>query len=210
MGQNLYSVKPAGVLATPRAELDPCVRGPGILSPAECPTVAVCGIEAIQVGAMNVDVLVGLAMLVGLVGTVVPFLPGLPVIVVAAFVWVIVDGSDPGQWIVFAIVASIAVAAIAVGTIVPVRRTSAAGASRWILAAGALGLVIGAIAIPVVGALVGWPIGIFAAEVLRTRDVAKAWAMTRVTVAAVGLGVAIQFGAGVIAVAVWAIAAWRW
>jgi uncharacterized protein YqgC (DUF456 family) len=159
---------------------------------------------------MNVDVLVGLAMLVGLVGTVVPFLPGLPVIVVAALFWVVGDGSDPGQWIVFAIVASIAVAAIVVGAMVPARRTSAAGAPKWVLLAGAVGLVIGAIAIPVVGALVGWPIGIFAAEVLRTRDVGRAWTMTRVTIAAVGLGVAIQFSAGVGAVGIWAVAVWRW
>jgi uncharacterized protein YqgC (DUF456 family) len=159
---------------------------------------------------VSVDVLVGLAMLVGLVGTVIPFLPGLPVIVVAAFVWVVADGSDPGQWIVFAVVASIAVAAMVVGSLVPARRTSAAGAPTWVLAAGALGLVIGAIAIPVVGALVGWPLGIFGAEMVRTRDLAKASAMTRVTIAAVGLGVAIQFGAGVIAVAIWAVAAWRW
>ena len=159
---------------------------------------------------MSVDVLVGLAMLVGLVGTVIPFLPGLPVIVVTAFVWVVADGSDPGQWIVFAVVASIAVAAMVVGSLVPARRTSAAGAPTWVLAAGALGLVIGAIAIPAVGALVGWPLGIFGAEMVRTRDLAKALTMTRVTIAAVGVGVAIQFGAGVIAVAIWAVAAWRW
>jgi uncharacterized protein len=159
---------------------------------------------------VDVDVLVGVAMAVGLVGTVVPILPGLPVIVVAAFVWVVADGADPGQWIVFAMVASIAVAGMVIGSLLPARRASAAGASRWALASGAVGVVVGAIVIPFVGALIGWPIGVFVAEWLRTRDATSAWASTRATIAGVVRGVAVQFGAGLAAVSIWAIAAWRW
>lgn len=43
-----------------------------------------------------------------------------------------------------------------------------------VLAMGAMGLVVGAIVTPVVGALVGWPVGIFAAEWLGTRHVNSA------------------------------------
>ena len=159
---------------------------------------------------MNLDLVVGLGMLVGLIGVLIPFLPGLPLIVISAFVWVVADGSDPGQWIVFAIVTSIAVAAMVVGSTIPARRASSAGTPGWVLALGVVGLVIGAFAIPVVGALIGWPIGIFIGEWLRTRELGAAWVTTRATLAALGLGIAIQFGAGVVAVAIWAAAAWRW
>jgi len=159
---------------------------------------------------VTIDLLVGLLMLVGLVGVVIPFLPGLPLIVVAAFAWVVAGGSDTGQWVVFIIVAAIAVAAMVVGSALPARRASGAGTSGWVLAAGAVGLVVGAIVIPIVGALIGWPVGVFVAELLRTRHVPTAVATTRATLVGMGIGIAIQFGGGVLAVAIWAAAAWRW
>jgi uncharacterized protein len=163
-----------------------------------------------DVSMLNVDVAVGIVMIVGLVGTVLPFLPGLPVILVAALAWVLVDGSDPGQWLLFAFVAAVCVAGMVIGSILPARRAAQAGASKWVVVGGAVGLVVGAIAIPVVGAIIGWPVGIFVASMLATSDRRQAWAQTRATIAGVGLGTAIQFGAGVVAVGGWAIAAWRW
>jgi uncharacterized protein YqgC (DUF456 family) len=159
---------------------------------------------------ISVDVAVGLAMLVGLVGTVLPFLPGLPVILVAALAWVVADGADAGQWWVFAFVAALCLAGTIVGSILPARRAARAGASRWVLAGGAVGLVIGAIAIPVVGAIIGWPLGILVASMLSTHDIDEAWTQTRATIAGVGIGTAVQFASGVVAVSGWAIAAWRW
>jgi hypothetical protein len=79
-----------------------------------------------------------------------------------------------------------------------------------VLVGGAVGLVVGAIAIPVIGAVVGWPLGIFIASMLSTGDAKDAWTHTRATIAGVGIGTAAQFGAGVVAVGVWAVAAWRW
>jgi len=162
------------------------------------------------VNLSTLDVVIAAAMLVGLVGTVVPFLPGLPIIVVAALVWVVADGADPGRWAIFAVVTVIAVVGIAVGSALPARRASRAGASRWIVVAGAIGLVVGAITIPVVGALIGWPLGVFAASWLATRNLGRAWTMTHATMVGVGLGTAVQLGAGVLAVGTWAVAAWRW
>ncbi len=72
---------------------------------------------------------------------------------------------------------------------------------------GAVGAVVGALVIPVVGALIGWPLGVFVAECLRTRDPSAAWASTRGTVVGVVRGTAVQFGAGLVAVSIWAMAA---
>jgi len=162
------------------------------------------------VPVVTVDLLTALVMLVGLVGTVIPFLPGLPLIVMSAAAWTVLDGSDAGQWLLLAAVTTICVAAMIVASVVPARRASDAGATGWVLAGGVVGLVAGAIAIPVVGALIGWPVGILAAEVIRTRDLPTAWRTTRSTLIGLGLGIVIQLGAGVVAVGIWAAAAWRW
>ena len=159
---------------------------------------------------MSLDLLVGLGMIVGLVGVVIPFLPGLPIIVASAVVWAAMSGSGTGGWVVAGTVTAIAIAGMVAGTVLPARRAADRGATWWVLAMGATGLVVGAIVIPVVGALVGWPVGIFAAEWLRTRHMGSAWRTTRSTLAGQGLGIAVQLATGVTAVAVWAAAAWRW
>ena len=155
----------------------------------------------------ELDLLVGLAMLAGLVGVLVPLLPGLPLILVAAFVWVIADGADAGQWVVFGLVAVITVTAMVASSVIPARRATSAGAPWWVLGAGAAGVMIGFFVIPVVGALVGGPIGIFLGELVRLRDRRTAWATTRATLRGIGVGIAIQMVAGVAAVAIWALAA---
>ena len=158
----------------------------------------------------ELDVLVGLAMLVGLVGVLIPLLPGLPLILVAAFVWVVADGADAGQWVVFGLMAAIIVAATVASSVIPARRAAAAGAPWWVLGAGAAGVVIGFFAIPVVGALIGGPIGIYVGELLRLRDGRAAWETTLATLRGIGLGIAIQMVAGVAAIAIWAVAAIAW
>jgi len=155
----------------------------------------------------ELDLLVGLAMLAGLVGVLVPLLPGLPLILVAAFVWVIADGADAGQWVVFGLVAVITVTAMVASSVIPARRATSAGAPWWVLGAGAAGVMIGFFVIPVVGALVGGPIGIYLGELVRLRDRRTAWATTRATLRGIGVGIAIQMVAGVAAVAIWALAA---
>jgi uncharacterized protein YqgC (DUF456 family) len=156
------------------------------------------------------DVLVAIAMVVGLVGILIPFVPGLPLILAAAFVWVVADGADAGQWIVFVVVAAVTVTAMIASSVIPARRTSARGAPIWVLLAGAAGVVIGFFTIPVVGALLGGPAGILVAELARQRDARAAWETTRVTLRGIGVGIALQMAAGVLAVAIWAVAAWRW
>ena len=160
--------------------------------------------------SINVDVVVAVVMAIGLVGTVVPVLPGLPVIIVAALGWVLADGADAGQWTVFGIVTVIAVAGMIVGVILPARRATGAGASGGALAVGAVAAIVGAFVIPVVGAFIGWPIGVFMAEWARTRNPAQARASTRATIVGQLHATALQLGAGLAAVGVWAVAAWRW
>lgn len=143
------------------------------------------------------DVLVGLAVLVGVLGVLVPVLPGGLLIVVAVLVWA-VQGGTVTAWTVFAVV----VALLATGTIVkyavPGRNLKAAGVpNRTLVLGGLLGLV-GFFVVPVIGLFIGFVLGVYLAEVQRVgRD--DAWPSTKHALKAVGLSVLIELVAAVLA-----------
>lgn len=150
----------------------------------------------------GLEVVLAIVMLVGLVGVVVPALPGLLLIAGAGLAWALADPS-PLRWAVLLVLGGIAAGATVAAAVVPARRASASGAPRAALAAGAVGMVAGFFLIPVVGALVGFPAGIFVAEALRLRDTRAARATTAATLRGVGIGIAIQLAAGVAMIGVW-------
>jgi uncharacterized protein YqgC (DUF456 family) len=153
----------------------------------------------------GLEVVLAIVMLVGLVGVVVPVLPGLLLIAGAGLVWALAAPS-PLRWAVVLVVGAIAAGATVAAAVVPARRASAAGAPRAALMAGAAGTVAGFFLIPVVGALIGFPAGIFVAETIRLRDARAARATTVTTLRGVGTGIAIQFVAGVTMIGVWIVA----
>lgn len=147
------------------------------------------------------------AMLAGLVGIVVPLVPGLALIWGAALIWAAEEGGATA-WIVLGIMSMLAVAGLLAGSLLPAHRASSAGAPGWVLAAGGVGMVVGFFVIPVVGVVVGGPLGIFLAELLRVHDLRIAGRTTRETLVGFGLGFAAQLAVGVVMVALWALTAW--
>src|SRR3954452_18223347 len=87
------------------------------------------------------DVLVGLAILVGLVGIVVPVLPGSILILGAVLVWAAEAQTTTG-WLVFATVTTLLVVGGIVKYALPGRRLKAVGVpNRSVVAGGLLGIV---------------------------------------------------------------------
>jgi uncharacterized protein YqgC (DUF456 family) len=155
-------------------------------------------------------VLAGLLIVVGLVGVVVPMLPGLLLVVVGVGVWAVPRGDALG-WTVL----GVAVAVAALGTVakyaLPGARMRAAGVpGRTLLAGGVLGIV-GFFVVPVVGLLLGFVLGVYLAELARLgrnrsgHDAPDqgAWPSTRTALAAVGWSLLIELAAGLVATAVW-------
>lgn len=151
------------------------------------------------------EALLGLLMLAGLVGVLVPVLPGLLLIAAAGVAWALAE-PGPARWAAAATLVVLALGAMAAGAIVPARRATAAGAPRSALVAGAVGMILGFFLVPVVGALIGFPAGIFVAERLRLRDGRAARATTIATLRGAALGIGIQLVAGVAMIAIWAAA----
>lgn len=148
------------------------------------------------------EVVLGLLMLVGLLGVVVPVLPGLVVVIGAALLWA-VDRGGAGAWTVAGAIALVGIGAMVAASVLPARRASSRGAPAWVIAAGAAGLVVGFFVVPVVGALIGFPAGVYVAELARHRRPGAAWRSTWSALKDVGLGIAIQLTAGVVMMGIW-------
>lgn len=149
--------------------------------------------------------LIALAMCIGVLGTLLPILPGIPVAWGAALVYGLIEGFDAVGWIAFAIITLLAVAGLAAGAILPARRVSALGAPRSTLFMGLLLGVTGFFVLPVIGLPIGAAAGIFLAEQRRLGDRRAAWTTTKNLLVGFGLGALAQFGAGLAMIIVWAI-----
>jgi uncharacterized protein YqgC (DUF456 family) len=148
----------------------------------------------------GLELLVALAIAVGLAGILVPVLPGSVLILGGVLLWA-VDTGGATAWVVFAVVAALLVVGGVVKYLVPNRRLKSVGvpaSTQWI---GAAAGIVGFFVIPVVGLFVGFVLGVYAAE--RRRVGRDAWPSTKAALRAVGLSILIELVAGIAATLVW-------
>ena len=150
-------------------------------------------------------VLIALAMVVGLIGTALPLVPGLPIVWLAALVYGLVEGFGTTGTIAFGLITLLAVGGIVGGIVLPHRHVAAKGGERSSVLAGAVGAIVGFFVIPVIGLIIGGVVGIYAMEYRRTGDGAAAWATTKTLLVGFGLGVLLELSAGVLMVAIWVV-----
>jgi uncharacterized protein YqgC (DUF456 family) len=148
------------------------------------------------------EVLVGLAILVGLVGIVIPVLPGSVLIGAAVLTWAVLTNSVAG-WTVFGACAVLLLAGAAITWVVQARHTRAAGVPGRSLVVAGLAGIVGFFVIPVVGLLLFFPLGLFLAEYLRLRDPRRAWASALVGLKATGLGMLAELGLALASAGLW-------
>lgn len=147
------------------------------------------------------EVLVAVAILVGMVGIIVQVVPGSLLILGALLVWSSQTGGTTA-WIVFAVATVLLVAGSVVKYVVPGRRMKAAGIPSRTLLLGALGAVVGFFVVPVIGILLGFVLGIYAAEHHRVGRT-LAWPSTKHALRAVGVSILIELTAATAATLVW-------
>ena len=152
---------------------------------------------------LTTNVLVALAIAVGLAGIVVPVLPGVLLVLAALLVWAFVVGSTTG-WVVFAVAAAFLAVGAVVKYVVPGRRLKASGVPTSTLVVGALLGVVGFFVVPVVGLFLGFPLGIYLAESRRLGS-EQAWSSTKHAVKAVALSIAIELASALAAVLTWVV-----
>jgi uncharacterized protein YqgC (DUF456 family) len=145
-------------------------------------------------------VLCGVLIVVGLFGIVVPVLPGTILVGLGIGIWASEDGSAEA-WTVFGVAAGLLLAGTVIKYAVPGRRLKAVVPTRT-LVIGGVGAVVGLFVIPLVGVLVGFPVGVYLAERVRVGADA-AWPSTKAALRAAGLSILIELLAALAATAVW-------
>lgn len=147
------------------------------------------------------DLLAGIAIAIGLVGIVVPLLPGTLLIAGAVLFWAFSVGEGLGWAVAGAALAVLALGAV-VKYAVPGRNLKANGVPNRTLMAGGLLGIVGFFVVPVVGLVLGFVLGVYLSEVQRLGTNA-AWPATKVALKAVGLSILIEIAAGLFAGSLW-------
>ncbi|MGN9908857.1 DUF456 domain-containing protein [Phytohabitans sp. LJ34] len=153
----------------------------------------------------TVTVLCGLAIAAGIVGVVVPILPGLLLCWLGVLAWAVFGDGGWVKWLVLAVVTVFAVAGTVVKYLWPGRNLKRSGVpNSTLLVGGALGLV-GFFVIPIVGLVLGFILGVWLAERARLGDHRQAWPSTVHALKAAGLSMLIELAAALAIAATWGV-----
>lgn len=151
------------------------------------------------------EILVGIVILVGLAGIVLPVLPGLVLVVGPIFVWALIEGTAIG-WAVFAVAFGLGATATVVKYLIPGRKLKESGVPLSTMIVAAFGAIIGFFVIPIVGAPIGFVAGIYLMEWSRVGRT-EAWPATMKSAGAVALSIGIELAGGLLIFGIWLVAA---
>jgi hypothetical protein len=150
----------------------------------------------------TVNLVAGVAVLAGVLGVVIPVLPGLLLCWAGVLFWALLGDADNGRWVVLGLATVVAVAGTVVKYLWPGKHLKNTGVpTTSMLAGGVLGL-IGFFAVPVVGLVLGFVLGLWLAERVRLGP-GQAWPSTRSALGAVGLAMLVEFAAALAIAVVW-------
>ena len=147
-------------------------------------------------------VLVALVIAVGLVGIVVPLIPGILLVFGAIAFWAVVE-NNVTAWVTLGVVAAVLAASTLTKYLWPMRRMRAADVGTSTLVAGAVLGIIGFFVIPVVGLVIGFVLGVYLAELARRRDHRVAWKSTKHALKGVALSVGVELAGALLATVAW-------
>ncbi|WP_110181532.1 DUF456 domain-containing protein [Nocardioides solisilvae] len=140
---------------------------------------------------------------VGLVGILLPLVPGTSLVLLGVLGWAWYVGTATSWRVLAAVVVVLGAGAVA-KYVVPGRGLRTAGVPSSTLWAGGALAAVGFFVVPVAGLLLGFVLGVHLAEVRRVGRV-RARTSARHAVKAVLLSVAVELGAALLATAVWVV-----
>jgi uncharacterized protein YqgC (DUF456 family) len=148
-------------------------------------------------------------MLVGMVTILVPVLPGLMIMWLAAIAYGFVHGFNTLGIVLIGVITLLAFGGMLVDNILIGAGARKSGASWGAIVVALLGGLLGTVFFPPFGGFIAAPVAIFLLEYLRLKDVKKAWQAL--------VGLATGFGAsyvtrillGMVIIGLWAIWVWK-
>ncbi|WP_203335617.1 DUF456 domain-containing protein [Nocardioides limicola] len=154
-----------------------------------------------------VEIVVGLLLLIGVAGIVVPVLPGTLLMLLTLLGWGVYAGGD--AWWVVLVGGSVLIAGAVTGYAVPGKRLKASGVPGRSIMIGVVAAVAGFFVVPVIGLILGFVAGVYLAETLRVGP-ADARVTTTVAVRSVGLGILIEATLAFLVLCGWLLAVLWW
>lgn len=152
----------------------------------------------------------GAVVLVGLAGTLLPGLPGLPLVWLGAVGAFVVAGMGAAGWVVAVLVTAQLVVGVAAKYVLASTGTPEDRLPRSTLLLAVAGAAVGFFVVPVVGFLVGAVVAVLLAEHRRLGDWEAARASTARLAQRVGVGMVVEVGAGLAMAVTFLVAvAWR-
>jgi uncharacterized protein len=148
-------------------------------------------------------VLVAVVIAVGLLGIVVPLLPGILLVYGAIVVWAVIE-HNVTAWVTLGVVTVLIGGTTLIKYTWPMKRMRAADVGTGTLFAGAVLGIIGFFVIPIVGLVIGFVLGIYLAELTNRRDQRMAWTSTKHALKGVALSVGLELAGALLATAAWA------
>ena len=147
-------------------------------------------------------------MLVGLL--VLPLLPGLVIIWLAALGYGLLAGFGTLGWIMFAIMSVLMLAGSVVDNVLMGTSAHKEGAPWWVILLAMLAAIIGSILIPIpiLGGILAALLTLFGIEWLRRKDWRKALASIKGMLLGWGWAFVIRFITGLVMIGLWLIWAW--
>src|SRR6478752_7203832 len=155
-----------------------------------------------------VTVLCGVAILVGVAGTIIPVLPGSFLIGLSLLAWAIWGGAGVLGWVIFAVGMVFVVAGMSASAVLTGRKLKHHGIPSRSVVVGLVAGVIGMFIIPVVGLFIGFAAGLLLSELQRTRVFSTAVASSWAALKATGLGMLAEFGLACLSASTWVIGLW--
>ncbi len=148
---------------------------------------------------------IGVVLVVGLCGVVLPVLPGLALMWAGAVVYGFAIGWTEFGVAIVVVLTALTAAGFVAGILVPGRAAAESGASGAAQLGGLVGAVVGFFVIPVFGIIVGALAGILVVEYLRRDDWALAWAATKGTARGFGVTFLIELAIGLVMLVLWSV-----
>ena len=149
-------------------------------------------------------VLVALAIAVGLIGIVLPLLPGTLLVFAAIGVWAFIENTT-AAWVTFGVATALLGVSLLIKYTWPVKRMRAADVRTLSLFVGAVLGIIGFFVVPVLGLVIGFVLGVYLAELAHRRDQRLDWASTKHAIKGVALSVGVELAGALLATVAWVL-----
>ena len=151
------------------------------------------------------ELLIGLTMAIGLIGTIVPVFPGILLVWTSGLVWTVADGGGVIRWSLFALMTVLATTGLVASVRIPSQSTRSQNAPQWTLLISSTFAVIGFFVIPVLGVFIGFALGVLLSHLIETKDFSESSQQMWITVQAFGKAALIQAVCATAIVGVWVL-----